>query len=98
MENGVRRFITEEHAYAMGEKSSAMVGYIQNMELDSILLEVNAAMSGFPEKMKWIENNKNNYQEGGGVTQLSHILERPFPISPFLLHHFWVDLRVGSDD
>lgn len=92
VENGIRRFITEEHAYSKREKSSAMVGYIQNLEIGTILSQVNEAMELFSEPMAAIECDKEGYKDGG-VSQLSHILERPFPISPFRLYHFWVDLR-----
>ncbi len=96
IEKGVRRFITEEHAYAKGEISSAIVGYVQNMDLETILLEVNAAMESYNEPMSPIERNVEGWQNSG-ISELSHILERPFPISPFRLHHFWVDLREGAD-
>ena len=87
---GVRRFITEEHGYAKGEKSGAMVGYVQSMELDEILHEVNsAAVSvGIPELSTPI-----NAWQVSGTCQLAHQVNRTFSISPFQLTHFWVDLR-----
>jgi hypothetical protein len=93
----VRRFITEEHAYAMGEKSSAVVGYVQNMTLETILLEVNLAMKSHNEPMSAIEINAKGLQNGK-ISELGHILERPFPITPFRLHHFWVDIRESIEE
>lgn len=88
--NGILRFITEEHSYAKGERSGAMVGYVQNMELDEILCEVNssAVSVGIPELLAPFSG-----WQIGGTSQFTHQLNRIFLISPFQLTHFWVDLR-----
>jgi len=88
--NGILRFITEEHGYAKGERSGAMVGYVQSMEFDEILCEVNnAAVSvGIPE----LSTPINGWQYSG-TSQLIHQLNRMFAITPLQLSHFWVDLR-----
>lgn len=90
IKNGVLRFITEEHGYAKGEKSGAMVGYVQSMEFDEILREVNIAAisAGIPE----LSTPINGWQYSR-TTQLIHQLNRKFAIAPFQLSHFWVDLR-----
>jgi hypothetical protein len=41
VQHGILRFITVEHGYAKGENSGAMVGYLQSMDFDNILNEVN---------------------------------------------------------
>jgi hypothetical protein len=86
---GVLRFVKEEYGYAKGERSGSMVGYVQSMELGEILLEVNttAVLEGIPELTQL-----NGWQVNA-ISQLTHQLDRPFPISPFKLSHFWVDLR-----
>jgi len=88
--HGVLRFISSPHEYGKGDNAGGMIGYVQSMELDDILREVNgfAINKLIPPLQlvkKWEEKN---------VSELVHDLERPFPISPFRLHHFWVDLRI----
>jgi hypothetical protein len=96
VQNGIRRFVFEEHGYGKGDESGAMVGYVQNMEFDVILLEVNAAIETSPEPIPtlpapaggWIVN---------GISRLDHIFERSFLQTPFHLWHLWVDLRHRYD-
>jgi hypothetical protein len=92
VQNGIRRFVTEEHGYGKGDDAGAMIGYVQNMEFDDILYEVNVAIKtaqdSIPELSPpgpgWLVN---------GVSQLDQVLERTFLQSPYHLRHFWVDLR-----
>jgi hypothetical protein len=88
--HGVLRFITEEHGYAKGQSSAAMVGYVQSMEFDQILREVNdtATKLSIPVLTALIEDWRKK-----GANKLEHNLERPFHISPLNLMHFWIDLR-----
>ncbi|HKQ06806.1 MAG TPA: hypothetical protein VJ464_16850 [Blastocatellia bacterium] len=88
--HGVLRFVTEEHAYAQGEISSAMVGYVQNMEFDEILREVNETAKAVSVPI--LVGPIGGWQKND-ISILEHELERPFPISPLKLNHFWVDLR-----
>lgn len=92
VEKGVVRFVTEEHGYGKATPSGAMVGYVQSMELDDVLGEVNAASkrSSLPPIVRadtaWQEN---------AVTRLGHALTRPSSLlSLFDLHHLWVDIRT----
>jgi hypothetical protein len=92
VKKGVLRFITEEHGYGKATPSGAMIGYVQSMELDDVLGEVNAASkrSSLPPIVRadvaWQEN---------AVTRLGHKLTRPSSLlSPFDLHHLWVDIRT----
>jgi len=89
--DGVLRFITEEHGYAKGEKSGAMVGYIQNMQMDDILREVN----NFAQQasISAIVLSDNGWKDGG-VSKLDQHLDLPEVLpTPFDLRHLWVDLR-----
>jgi hypothetical protein len=89
--NGVVRFIKKEHSYALSSPSSAMVGYVQNMEFDDILTEVNtfAEKSSIPE-IKLVDSE---WKEGN-VSRLNHQLDRPEVLpTPFELKHLWMDLR-----
>jgi hypothetical protein len=87
---GVLRFVTEEHDYAKGEKSGAMVGYVQSMELDDILNEVNATC--ISRAVPQLRISIGGWQIRG-ISRLNHELNRSFAGSPFHLSHFWIDLR-----
>ena len=95
IQKGIRQFITEEHGYAMGERSAAMVGYTQNMELEDILREVGVTASANSEPIPPLQLSSDGWQEES-ITELRHNLERPFPISPMQLYHFWIDLRSSE--
>lgn len=88
--NGILRFITEEHGYAKGEKSGAMVGYVQSMELDDILDEINATC--ISQAIPQIDPPLEGWQTGG-ISFLIHQVTRTFAVSPFKLSHFWIDVR-----
>ena len=87
---GILRFVTEEHGYAKGEKSGAMVGYVQNMDLDDILSEVNGTC--LTESIPRLGLSSGGWQIRR-TSRLDHELDRPFSESPLHLSHFWVDLR-----
>lgn len=90
VQNGVLRFITEEHGYAKSEKSGAMVGYVQNMEFDSILDDVNAmAIAASIAPLTLLDSGWHI----DGISKLRHLLVRSSLPSPLLLEHFWVDVR-----
>jgi hypothetical protein len=86
--HGVSRFRDPEWAYAKLMQSGAMIGYWQDMEKD-VLQEVNGGCqsNSLPDLILVGAWNPGN------ISRLEHILERSFEISPFKLHHLWVDLR-----
>lgn len=90
VKDGIVRFVLEEYGYAKGEKTGVMVGYIQNMQLDDILDEVNEAIkaASLPDLDGPFDGWKIK-----GTSHLGHTLIRTFKISPFYLEHYWVDLR-----
>ncbi len=88
--NGVRRFVTKDHSYGINAADGAMIGYIQSMEFEDILIKINHC------------NSKNNYNSidppsvkwnAENVNRLTQILERKIEKSPFNLYHLWIDLR-----
>lgn len=89
VEKGIKRFIPPGQ-YGQRAPSGTMIGYIQSMKLERILAEVNAkaAKETIPQLILTEDGWKPQ-----GISKLEHQLPRPFPISPFTLHHFWVDLR-----
>ena len=88
--HGVARFVLPEWSYAKRFSSALMIGYWQNMTFPAILAEVNlaTAANSLPHLVACpgAHPRKN-------VTELEHSLTRPFPISPFKLRHWWVDLH-----
>jgi hypothetical protein len=93
-DHGIVRFQESEWAYAKRVPSGAMVGYWQSMEADELLADVHQASrkESLPDLMSpggW---------NPGAVTRFEHIFDRPFEISPFKLHHLWIDLRSSKDD
>jgi hypothetical protein len=87
--HGVARFRDPDWAYAKLMQSGAMVGYWQSMDKKDVLLEVNdgCKTNSVPELLLIGAWNP------GSTNRLEHILERAFQISPFKLHHLWIDLR-----
>jgi hypothetical protein len=92
VQNGIRRFITQPHEYGKGDDTCGMVGYVQNMTFDDILKEVNLTITQNSEPISLLSPPDEGWEEKG-VSTMEHQLERSFPISPFHLKHFWVDLR-----
>lgn len=89
--NGINRFIRAEWGYAKGAASGMMIGYIQSMEPDEILSEVNqnALAQGLPAMMlaprSWISQ---------GLTVLTpHVCHRDVEPRTIRLSHYWIDLR-----
>jgi hypothetical protein len=96
VQNGIRRFITEEHGYGKGDESGAMIGYVQNMKFDAIFCEVNAAIEITGESVTTLRPPAGGWRVGG-INRLDHTFERSFPETPFHLCHLWVDLRGCYD-
>lgn len=90
VQNGIYRFTTKDYHYGIKSKNGAMVGYIEDMEFDDILNEVNQTIEN---QLKIEKLTKQTDWQEKSTTQLHHNFERPFQISPFTLHHFWIDLR-----
>ncbi len=91
IEHGVWRFVAPEWSYAKRFPSAAMVGYWQSMEGNDVLREVNEAAR--KRGISKLTLRRERWQIRS-VSELEHWFNRPFPISPFHLRHFWVDLRT----
>jgi hypothetical protein len=90
VQNGIMRFVRPEHGYAKNEASGAMVGYIESMQPDEILTEVNAA--ALTAEVAAIPYPQAGWQIDG-VSHLEHQAGRLPPESTLALRHLWVDLR-----
>jgi hypothetical protein len=90
VQHGVLRFLRREHGYAKGERSAVLVGYVQDMEYDAILAEVNQELLGsiLPPLLApadgWLS-----------ISRLDQNLLRPGRQPPLLLVHLWADVRPG---
>lgn len=67
-----------------------MVGYLQAMDVDQALAEVNASANA-----KGIAPLTIRRGSADAPTELDHQLDRPFPDSPFLLMHLWARGQAG---
>jgi hypothetical protein len=95
-QEGISRFRARTHCYAKGCPSACIVGYMQTMQPDQILNEVNgyARPRAFPDIARvdaaWAVR---------GATRLSQPpFSREFDPADVSLHHFWVDLRQSTFD
>jgi hypothetical protein len=89
--HGIMRFREPEWAYARRFPSGAMVGYWQSMEASEVLGEVNDGC----RKKSLPDLIFNGSWKAGDVNRLEHVFNRPCEISPFKLHHLWINLRGG---
>jgi hypothetical protein len=89
VEHGIRRFEHPDWGYAEGSSSGMMVGFMQTMEPDAILADVNSHIAPFPALSQsatgWLLK---------ALTALNvHSFARRVRPTPFTLNHFWIDLR-----
>jgi hypothetical protein len=92
--HGIWRFRDPEWAYAKRMQSGAMVGYWQSMEGKDVVQEVNEGCKSLSLPALALVKGSNH----DSIVRLEHSLERTFEVSPFRLHHLWVDLRIGGAD
>jgi len=88
VKNGIQRFISEDWRYGQGSVIGAMIGYIQNMELEDIISEINNYISKnhIPSLNSDILNIKFLYE-------FHQLLNRSFEERNFKLRHIWIDLK-----
>lgn len=89
VDHGISRFCDPDWAYGKQAPSGAMLGYWQSMEGSEVLQEVNEScqLCSIPDLLligPWSQD---------GISKLKHEFQRPYPVSPFKLHHLWIDLR-----
>lgn len=89
--HGIARFREPEWAYAKRFASGAMVGYWQSMLANDVIGDVNAEC----RRVSLPDLVLNGSWQAGDVSRLEHTFDRPFEVSPFRLHHLWIDLRGG---
>lgn len=85
--NGVKRFVSKEHGYARGVKSSAMLGYVQSMKVFDVLSEVNICMNEIKQPPLRQAENKEL------TVFLSHEVMLEYSEDRLRLEHIWIDLK-----
>lgn len=87
--SGVHRFRSEEWKYGLHMSEGMMIGFVQDMDLPQILNVVNSHLTSasLPHLIH------ASPLSAAGVSHLRHDFERLFPLSPFTLHHHWIDIR-----
>jgi hypothetical protein len=94
---GIVRFLEASHSYGKGATSGAMIGYIQSMEPDDILREINEhilhilLMAHHPFRPLSFMSGRSF--EEGILQMIQHLVRREVSPSSFDLRHLWVDLR-----
>lgn len=89
--HGVRRYVESSHLYGKDDVGGSMIGYVQSMDVETIWTEIDrqlnsAGLATLPQPAPIL---------GSSVLHLaSHHLSRFNALSPFQLHHVWVDLRM----
>lgn len=95
--NGISRFENPAWGYGADAADGAMLGYLQTMEFEHVLLEVNTGSQilDLPPILRETEDSMQRQ-----VTRLRHTLVRRTAPSTFRLWHLWADIRddVGAAD
>jgi hypothetical protein len=89
---GILRFFLEEKGYGKGCETGAMVGYVQNMEFDEILSEINFSIATNESSIPKLAAPAEGWQYQG-INHLSHTFQRSYIPFNFFLQHFWIDMR-----
>ena len=94
VENGIIRFLNIEHSYGKGIEYGAMIGYVQNMEFNTIAKEVNLTIKQITDHdiplLKFPAKQLGNKEIISTSQQLHRTKVHP---SQFNLRHIWIDLR-----
>ena len=94
VKKGILRFLNIEHSYGRGMKFGAMIGYVQNMEFDTITNEVNQYIKQIKEhKIPSIKFQANGFSQEKTVIATQQLERTEVLPSKFNLRHVWVDLR-----
>ena len=94
VKNGILRFLNIEHSYGRGVQIGAMIGYVQNMEFDTVVKEVNQYIAQVKKhKMPSIKFSANGFNQEKTVSTTQQLERTEVLPSKFNLRHVWVDLR-----
>ena len=82
--SGIDRFLSPGHGYAAGMPSGAMIGYLQQIEIDSAVNRINVH-----SQRRSIPPFSETCREGEARAEFEHSFARPVAGSPFRLFHLW---------
>lgn len=85
---GVDRFADGRWRYGNGVASGAMVGYVESLTTEQIIVGVNGALKKLQMPLLALPSRVD-----GPLTEMEHSFDRSFDISPFRLIHLWIDIR-----
>lgn len=89
---GILRFFLEEKGYGKGCETGAMVGYVQDMEFEVVLEEVNSSITRYQPSIPLLITPTSGWQPQA-VNSLAHTFQRSYIPTIFFLQHFWIDMR-----
>ncbi len=90
---GIRRYIEVDHSYGLNADTGAMVAYVQNMEMDDLLAEVNELTRA--DNVSELTVTAGAFVDGI-INDLQHDFARAIHVSPFRLLHIWADFRRSA--
>lgn len=91
VKDGVNRFVAVAWGYGKSCRSGMMIGYVQSMEPEDVLREINVKLVA--ASLSPIQTSGRAFLPAD-VNRIDHQLVRPdIQPSPFDLRHLWVDLR-----
>lgn len=91
---GIIRFSNSDYGYGQGTASGAMIGYVQNMDLDSILGEVNTCIKRNKKlQLPLIDFSQASFDNQGLANTSQKLKRKTHSPSSFDLRHLWIDLR-----
>nr|VFK11958.1 MAG: hypothetical protein BECKLPF1236A_GA0070988_100628 [Candidatus Kentron sp. LPFa]VFK27873.1 MAG: hypothetical protein BECKLPF1236C_GA0070990_1005410 [Candidatus Kentron sp. LPFa] len=90
---GVIRFRHPGWRYGKDLSEGLMIGYIQSGEHNGIRAKIDETLRS--EDIDELTCNDSEWKKAG-VSRLEHRFTREFPVSPFRLTHFWLDLRRAA--
>lgn len=94
VEHGIQRFVDPHWAYGKRFPSALMIAYWQSLSGEELLTVINCLLE--EKGLTSISLSGRGWQICC-ITELSHMLVRTFPQSPFQLIHFWIDLRPAGN-
>lgn len=99
VQKGIKRFIDPTWSYGKDVTDGAMVGYVEASDAIQIMTDVNEALAADANKASssfqippLTSTSSTNSRH-----EFYHVFGRPFPQSPFRLHHVWVEMRRTLD-
>lgn len=91
---GICRFLSTTHRYGEGAFSGAMIGYVQNMVLISIIEQINShILHQLGNEIPGIRFSEADFDEMGLIKSSQELTRKNVSPSSFELRHLWLDLR-----